>query len=249
MASANSGVTINGVIAIVDAGNNFYANGVHLEAGANTLTATVTTPSGKTASASVNVTSSGPSPLVISADPVQGVTPLTVAFKVANPAGIALASLGFNPGGPGFQAPNSDPGVLFAFTYPAAGTFQSVVSLVDSAGNTYTQPIVIQAQDPAQMDQMFTAIWNGMNAALAAGDKTTAMTFLSDDAKPKYGPVFDRLLPHMATIVASYSPLQRLSLTRGIGEYAINRTIDSVNRIFLIYFVQDSSGAWRIDAM
>jgi Glucodextranase, domain B len=247
---ANSGVTVNGVVAFVDASNNFYANGVHLETGANTLTATITTPSGKTASASVGVSSSGPSPLVISGDPLQGVTPLTVAFSVANRAGIALAGLQFNPGGPGFQAPNSDPNVLFAFTYPSAGTFQAVVTLVDTAGNTYTQPLVIQAQDPAQMDQMFTAIWNGMNAALAAGDKATAMTYLSADAKVKYGPVFDRLLPNMAPIVASYSQLQRLSISPGLGEYAINRTIDGINRIFLVYFVQDSSsGAWLLDSM
>ena len=31
-----------------------------------------------------------------------------------------------------------------------------------------------------------------------------------------------------------------------MGEYAINPVIDGVNRVFLIYFVQDVDGVWRI---
>jgi hypothetical protein len=65
----------------------------------------------------------------------------------------------------------------------------------------------------------------------------------------KYGPVFEALLPNMPDIVASYSPLQRVSLAPEIGEYAVSRTIDGRNRIFLIYFLRGSDGVWRIDAM
>ena len=61
--------------------------------------------------------------------------------------------------------------------------------------------------------------------------------------------MFDALLPHMPEIVASFSPLQRVSLLPDIGEYGINRTIDGRNRVFLIYFLRDTDGVWRIDAM
>ena len=53
----------------------------------------------------------------------------------------------------------------------------------------------------------------------------------------------------MPDIVASFSPLQRVSLSPAIGEYAVNRTIDGRDRIFLIYFLKDADGVWRIDAM
>lgn len=247
-APANSGVTVNGMVAFVDAGGNFFVNGVPLQPGANTLTATVTTQSGKSVSVNATVSSTGPAPLTITGTPLQGAVPLTVTFDVENLAGVPLASLSFDPGGPGSVAPNG-PNDLFAFTYPTPGTYHATVTLFDTAGNAYPQAFAIQAQDPAQLDQLFTALWNGMNAALVAGDKATAMTFLSAGAQEKYGPVFDKIMPQMPALVASYSALQRVSLSPRIGEYAINRTIDGVNRIFFVYFLQDATGAWLIDQM
>jgi hypothetical protein len=247
-APANSGVTVNGVIAIVDAGGNFYANAVPLQPGINTLTATVTTQSRKTVSVNNAVSSSGPLPVVISATALQGPVALTVAFRFENLAGVPLASFSFNPGGAGNVAA-SGPDDLIAFTYTQAGTYQAALTLFDTAGTSSQQPFAIQAQDPAQLDQLFRALWNGVNTALVAGDKAKAMTFLNAAAQEKYGPVFDKIMPQMASLVASYSPLQRASLSSRIGEYAINRTIDGVNRIFFIYFLQDANGAWLIDAM
>lgn len=53
----------------------------------------------------------------------------------------------------------------------------------------------------------------------------------------------------MPGIVASFSPLQRLSFGPKLAQYAINRTIDGVNRIFIIAFVQEDTGAWLIEQM
>ena len=50
-------------------------------------------------------------------------------------------------------------------------------------------------------------------------------------------------------IVASFSPLQPVSVTSEIGEYAINRTIAGADWIFFIYFLRDADGVWRIDDM
>ena len=88
-----------------------------------------------------------------------------------------------------------------------------------------------------------------MSSALAAGDKVRALSYLSTNAQGKYGPVFDKLMPDMAAIFASASTLQLVSISEGMGEYAVNRTIDGVNRIFFIYFLQDDDGIWRIDSM
>jgi hypothetical protein len=61
--------------------------------------------------------------------------------------------------------------------------------------------------------------------------------------------VFDALLPQMPEIIASYSSLQQVSISSDIGEYAVNRTINGENWIFLIYFLKDADGVWRLDAM
>jgi hypothetical protein len=83
-----------------------------------------------------------------------------------------------------------------------------------------------------------------MVSALVAGDRDGALTYLSPAAQQKYEPVFDVLLPFMTDIVGSFSELQRVSMSA-----AINRTIDDRNRIFLIYFLRDADGVWRIDSM
>jgi hypothetical protein len=53
----------------------------------------------------------------------------------------------------------------------------------------------------------------------------------------------------MPSIVASYSPLQRAALSPALGEYAINRTLGGVNRIFFIYFERDDHGVWHLSSM
>jgi hypothetical protein len=61
--------------------------------------------------------------------------------------------------------------------------------------------------------------------------------------------VFDVLLSDMPAIIASYSPMQLVSMSSGLAEYAINRTINGEDRIFLIYFLKGPDDVWRIDAM
>src|SRR5262249_33964625 len=158
-------VMVNSLLAIVDANGNYYVNAVPLQPGGNTITATVTTPSGKSANASITVTSSGPAPVVITATPLQGPVPLRVGFKVDDRAGFTLTSFSFNPGGVGTATPAGSE-EFFAFTYSQAGLYQATVTLFDNAGNAFPQPLVILGRDPAEMDAMFRAIWNGMNAAL-----------------------------------------------------------------------------------
>jgi PAS domain-containing protein len=125
----------------------------------------------------------------------------------------------------------------------------NTVIYTDVFGNHTTQQIIVEARDPAQMDQMFRAIWNGMNNALIAGDKDGAMRYLNGTAQRKFGPAFDALMPFMPDIVASYSVLARSSITPGIGEYAVVRTENGQKRLYLIYFMLGADGVWRIDEM
>jgi len=53
----------------------------------------------------------------------------------------------------------------------------------------------------------------------------------------------------MPQIISEFSELHGSELTNDYGEYAINRTINGENRLFLIYFVNDGNGIWRIESM
>jgi hypothetical protein len=89
-----------------------------------------------------------------------------------------------------------------------------------------------------------------MTAALVRGDKAAAMQFLNTPAREKYGLVFDALLPNMPQIIANFAPIQLSSLDGGVGEYAVKRTnAAGVTYLYLIYFMQDDDGVWRLDTM
>jgi hypothetical protein len=201
-APPNSGVAVNGQVAAIDDNGNYFAN-VPLSAGSNTITATLTTADSYTTNQSVAVSSDGSTPfLAVSADALEGLAPLQVNFTVTNNS-TTTATVQVN-GGSAFTVPA---GAALGETVTATGA-QSVTftfTATDGSGNRATVSEVIVAHDPTKMDQKLGAIWNGMNTALIAGDKATALKGLSGFAQSKYGPVFDVLMPNYAAIAASFS--------------------------------------------
>ncbi|MFL6647012.1 MAG: PKD domain-containing protein, partial [Sulfurifustaceae bacterium] len=246
----NTGVTVNGTPAEI-AGGRFYVN-LSLQSGSNTLTAVATTPDGATASDTVTVTVNAPSvePVSIAVEPQSGVAPLTVRFTITGNSAQPVASLSVDFDGDGSSDVSlSNPTQPLEHVYTVPGVYQTRVIAVDGAGAASTQTIAIVVSDGRQMDQLFTALWSGMNDALVHGDIATAVSFLNASAKRKYQPVFEALKPNFPQIVASYSPLRRVSISADIGEYAIVRSFNGENRLYLIYFLRDADGVWRVDAM
>jgi hypothetical protein len=119
----------------------------------------------------------------------------------------------------------------------------------DYAGQPNEQRMTFVLTNLAIVDQSIQAIWAAMNDALAKGNKAEAMTFLSEQARETYGPVFDALMPQMAGIVASYSAPKRSLVMSSYAEYGINRVIDGTNRVFLIDCVTNELGQWQVEAM
>lgn len=244
-APANSGVIVNGVTAAIGSTNRFYAL-VPLVAGSNTLTATLSAPQGQRIERSLTVSATGVgAPFSFIAEPNEGLAPLPVTFTVSNLTAQA-ATYTFDSFGP-YTLPANGSSIL-KLTYPT-GVFTPKVAVTDASGVKSTQQLVIEVIDPAALDQKLQAIWGGMNDALIAGDKDRALNYLDDGAQAKYGPVFDVLLPHMPEIVASYSTLAKSSLNTDYGEYAVRRQRGGKNSLYLIYFLRDPDGVWRLDEM
>jgi hypothetical protein len=243
-APANSGVTVNEVIATLDGFGNFFVV-VPVTAGANTLTARLTTIDQTVLTASVSVNATGlASPFAVIPSPSRGLAPLPVTFDVIN-SSTAAATFTFDGFGP-FPLPAGSTSSL-SLTYPA-GVFVSNVVITSPAG-TFLHQHVIDSKDEAQMDVMFRAIWSGLNSALAAQDKAGAMRYLNSAAQAKFGPVFDALLPFMPDIVASYSTPAKAEITPTSGEYGVSRMDGDKRRLYLINFMQGADGVWRVDEM
>jgi hypothetical protein len=246
LAPLHSGISVNGVVATLVDGD-FYAYDVPIATETQTLTATLTTLDGQTVSQSISVAGAPAPGVLIHAEPQSGLSPLKVDFSVTNNTASPVQKVEVDWDGNGtidFTA-----SVNFNLTYSTPWTYRTAVKVTLEDGSVFTQSFPIVVQDPEQMDQMFQSLWTGMNSALIAGDKITALNYLSPPARAKYGPVFDVLMPHMAEIIGSYTEPQFGSYAEGMAEYAIGRPINGVNHVFLIYFLQDPNGIWRLDSM
>ena len=100
-APANSGVTVNGVVADTDGQGTFFVNNFPLAAGLNTLTITLTTAQGQVSTVTQAVNSPGVAPFQIAAEADVGFAPLTSTIKVANRTGANLVSIAMADIGPG----------------------------------------------------------------------------------------------------------------------------------------------------
>lgn len=245
---ANTGIIVNGIVAQVF-GEQFFAT-VPLVPGGNVVTVTVTTQDGRTLTQSLTVFSAGPLSFEVTADPSRGLAPLAASFTVTDVNGVGIQQIDIDFDGDGTtDFTSTDLDAPIEHTYIAPGVYLAAVMVTDSQGISHDEMISIIVHDPTQLDQLFTEIWDGMNQALIDGDVSSAAAFLNRSGQRKYTPVFEALLPHMPEIISSYSPLQRVSISANIGEYAVNRTINGQNRIFLIYFLRGADGVWRLDAM
>lgn len=244
----NTGITVNGIATAV-VGNSFIAASVPLAPGANTLTVTATTPNGQSATQTLSINSAGPAPLQISASPVQGIAPIAVTFAIGNATGSAIQSIRVDYTGTGTFV-SVAPGAVISRTYTTPGTYQARFIVMDSAGNSYEQTVAIVVENIAHIDSILRAQWDGFMAALAAMDIANAVQYFNAPAKKKYGPVLSALQPHLPQIVTNFAPIQLSSLGGGVGEYAVKRTNTAgITYLYLIYFVQDNDGVWRLDTM
>jgi hypothetical protein len=246
----NMGITVNGRSALTD-GYHFYANSVPLRAGKNIIEAIATTPAEKTAKRQIEVTSLGAGNMEMSASPRNGgVAPLAAVFKyyVSNSSQIQNVSMDFNGDG-AIDFSTSNPKDAIQYIYNSPGIYLARLTITNTLGQSFSATYVVQVLAPATMDTKYNAIFSQMNTALLNSDVEKALQYMSKTSRDRYRPVFQKLLPRFPDIIGSYSPLQRSSVAATYGEYAVNRTINGVNRIFFIYFIQDEDGVWRIDSL
>lgn len=246
---ANTAVTVNGVVAIVD-GAHFYANDVPLSVGANKITAVAATLRGRPAMDVSTVTRSGDTILDFNATATNGSAPLATRFAFGFDSGNPIASISIDYEGDGVvDLVTADPAVLLTHIYAQPGVYLPQLTVTDASGAVYVKTYAIQVVNTDAIAAIAESLFTGLRQDLACGDVHAALGYLTAGARERYRPVFKKLGPHFPRILAEWSPLQRSIVTAEYAEYAVNRAINGENRIFLIYFVQDADGVWRIESM
>lgn len=245
-AGYETGVTVNGVAAIVY-GNQFVANHVPLQEGANTITATATDINGATATASVTINAITTGNYIrLTADTASGVSPLDATLRVDGTFSINASTLSATgPAQPEILSSSAD---KYQVRMTAEGIYYFTGNTTGPDGNPYLDTIAIMATDKTQMDNMFKSKWDGMKAKLVTNDIDTAMSYFGDFSKDKYRRIFSDLGSDLPSIINSLPDIVFVSFYVNVAEYAINRFEDGVNRLYFIYFIRDENGLWKIDS-
>jgi hypothetical protein len=247
---ANTGILINGVQADVMPEGKFIVNALPLIAGNNVITATATTLGGQTSSATITVLSEGVAQsFEFKPASTSGVAPFTTTFELSWFGTETIQNIEVDYEGDGvvdISTTNVDE--VFQASYTSAGIFYPLITIT-TENNISKGKVAILVQSRTNMVNMFTSIWNDMNVALVNGNIESALKHLDEFGKVEYGPVFKVLKDKMPEIVQSYSVPKGVLITNSVGELAINRIYKGQNRIYLIYFMKDKDGLWKLNRM
>lgn len=175
---------------------------------------------------------------------------MKVNFVATHLLGFAISKIEVDFNGDGvFDASATDVATPVTYIYTSPGSYAAIVRVTDVYGTMYAKTVSILVKDGMALDQTIRAVWNNWKAALAAGDKATALTYMNDSAKDRYGFVLDVVLSRMTGITASFSDIKQVGVSDGFAEYAITRINNGKKSLFLVYFLQNPDGTWLIDSM
>ncbi len=250
---ASTGVTVNGRPAELLDGS--WAIVVPVSAGENRFVARLGTLSGATREVERSVIAEVEprARLTLEAMPASGLAPHTVELKVdaSRSPGLEQVTVSFGDGSPPVAGSVSQ---SFAHTFTAAGLYPVFVDGVSRGGRTYHAETLVTVSNPAARDGMIRQLWDGLMRTLAAGELELAQRFLTLGAQERLGPVLEQLQPELATIAAELSSLTPLSgenavVSNSYAEDAVAVEQEGEAVLYLVYFMPDENGVWKLESL
>jgi hypothetical protein len=238
------GVIVNGVVAAVQ--EMGFAAQVPVRPGPVTLMAVATLTSGDTASASVDiiVAASETSSIALLANPSMGVAPLAVSFSiVGGPATIRVELDLDGDGSVEFIGATLD-GQTFTYTRP--GVYFSRATGVDAQGNRTTATALVEVVDLAALDGLLRAGWAAFKDTLRLGTIDPALAFVAQTERDGYRAMLNGLTRPLRDIDVILRDINFVGLYEGRAEYQMIRVDSGVRLSYLVVFVRDVDGVWRL---
>ena len=187
----NTGITINGVVAVRD-GSRFFAQ-VPLEPGANTIKVTATTQAGPVVTQSLSVFSESSSQIYVSSKRPNGLAPAPIIVDIHNETVNSVTRVEADFDGDGvIDFFSSDMSIPLTFSYTKPGLYRARFKLIDNSGSVFENVLSIIIQDSAQIDRLLKAQWNELNSALTSNDKPLALSYLTPQLKISIAPRLTR---------------------------------------------------------
>ncbi len=247
----NTGVSVNGITAVIDRTNGVtqYTALVPLASGTNTITAIAANQNNQIGNSSITVTSSSTPLFRVAVSDTSGIAPFDVEYSISQVGDEEIQQITVDYDGDG-TIDLSTTDTLIENTFSDVGLFFTEVTVVSDNGSVFTQNIPIKIETEAEIDQIIQPLWQDFKTSLSSSNVNQAVNLFAADSQQKYQNIFEALGSELPNVVSSFSDLQKGGFTSsGIAEYAINRTINGTDYIFLVYFIKDDLGVWRIYSM
>ena len=188
----------------------------------------------------------------ITANPESGIATLDTTLRIDatfTPSMIDIVKL---PGGPDplEYLPGSESNETIA-RLDQTGLYFFTAIAEDDQGNTYTDTVAIQVINEAVLDALLRAKWEGMRAALIAGDIEEALTYHQSDMREKYAAIYSALGSELPVLTQQMREISPIYFDDVLAKYRIRQdhNIDgqTVTITYYIYFRRDENGLWLIE--
>jgi hypothetical protein len=237
------GVTVNGILAQVN-GSRFVADGIPLQIGTNTLTATTTDFCQAITTDSISVkTTATPEPKVfLTASPSGGLSPLATTLSITSLLPTALTTVEVDFEGDGVvdhtDATLSD----LPHAFSGEQLYLPTVTLTDAGGNRVTATTAVNVFPRPD----FTAKWDSMRESLTRGDIEGALRFVATSSRPRYQASFTTLTHDLLTINSILTDLNFVKIRGREAILEMQRVDGGVLKSFEVRFAIDTDGIWRL---
>jgi hypothetical protein len=248
-----TGVTVNGVIAMVD-GDQFVANHVPLWPGRNTLTADAIDTDGNRAIRSVTVNwdivENNRDFISIKADTESCIPPLETTLRIEGAFSFTESSLSYT--GPGeieiLEHPSPEE---YGVRMTAEGLYYVTAEVIDPQGDIYRDTIAIHVLNIADLDALLRSKWNRMRSALIAGDIEEALLYHHEVLKDKYEAIYNLLRANLPSLAQQMQDIELIYAEDTRAKYRIRRDHEINGKIvaitYYLYFSRDENGLWKIE--
>ncbi len=241
-----TGVAAGGVTGTVSDGN-FEINDVPVTDGSNTITVTATDSQGNTSQASVSINVDVPEEYIrLSADEDSGLSPFETTLRIIGSFNYINPTLTVSgPGQVEYLDGSTDSVRYIKLTVP--GLYYFTAHVQNQEGITFSATVAVAVQDQAQVDTLLKTKWQGMRQKLSDNDIDGCAASFSNATRESFKNAFNAMTQGQRTNMAQdISDIKLIKSTGNAIEYDIQTTKDSKVYSFILLFVKDEDGLWKI---
>jgi hypothetical protein len=253
MAVTLAGQAFDWPLPVAVSGGRFAAR-VALTPGPNQLLARVTDLAGRSAEATLPLTfepdppdyDREPEPDV---RPTSGFAPLAVTFGAGEVADPTVTAVDLDIDGDGLaefgRADFAPPRHRIVYTYPSEGLYVATLVVRDQTGRSRTTRVPIHVIPVPDL----AVIWDSFRAALGRGDVDGALQWIAAEAHTRYRRVLTDLQADLPSIAAALGALTAHIVTPEYATASVSHSEPAALATYLVTFVRDGDGVWRIASL